>query len=113
MWKVFALGRRSLLHPFFFTAFPVLFLFSHNIGHVRFSEVLPFLFISLGTAILLFLGLRAVVKEGRKAAILVSILSIFFFSSGHILNVFRFLSPGAALYLYLVVLVLFLAIRLC
>lgn len=79
------------IHPFMFGIYPILFLYSHNIGLVSFSEILlPLGLVTLSTVILLFL-LALFIKNGRKAAVIVSLLWAVFFSFGHILDLIRHL----------------------
>ncbi len=73
-----------VIHPFLFAIFPILFLFSHNIEQVYFSETLLPSSITLGVTILLVLSLGLIFRDKKKAGIIVSIFLILFFSYGHV-----------------------------
>lgn len=73
-----------IIHPFLFAIFPILFLFSHNIGQVSFSAILSPSAIVLGFTLLLVLLLRLILRDSNKAGIIVSIFLVLFFSYGHI-----------------------------
>lgn len=77
------------IHPFFFAIFPILFLYSENINEVFLYETIaPVLFV--GASILgLFLILRGILSDSKKAAIILSSLLIFFFSYGHVAELVR------------------------
>ncbi len=76
-------GARPL-HPFLFAAYPVLFLFSVNVGEVRLDE----LWLPLGLALLggtvAFLVLRLLLRDVAKAALITTIGLVAFFGYGHI-----------------------------
>jgi hypothetical protein len=76
--------KSIILHPFFFAIFPVLFLFAHNMGHVRFSEVLTPAAVSLVVTLLMFVLFRWIYKDAKKAGIFVSIFVVLCFSHGHV-----------------------------
>ncbi|MEE9169796.1 MAG: hypothetical protein V3U73_08510, partial [bacterium] len=75
-----------LLHPLLFSAFAILFLFSHNIEQVELID----LWIPMGISILfaiVVLGLaRLVVRDADKAAVATSLFLIIFYSYGHVRN---------------------------
>ena len=80
--------KTFIIHPFLFAIFPILFLYSYNIGKlsiVSLSEILIPIAIILGFTIiavgLLWLILK---KDSRKAGIIVSIFLFLFFSYGRI-----------------------------
>jgi len=74
-----------VLHPFLFAIFPILFLFAHNRAELlSYSEISVPLIISLVTTVLMFLLATVVLKDSKKAGIIVSVLLILFFSYGHI-----------------------------
>jgi len=80
--------KAFIIHPFLFAIFPILFLYSHNIGQlsiISFSEILIPIAIALGftiiAAILLWLILK---RDSKKAGIVVSIFLVLFFSYGRI-----------------------------
>jgi len=73
-----------IIHPFLFALFPVLFLFSHNVGQVSFSEVLIPAVIVVSIALLLLVLFRLIFWDTQKAGIATTIFLIFFFSYGHV-----------------------------
>jgi hypothetical protein len=72
-----------LLHPFFLTLYPLLFLFSTNLGQVTFTQVLRAVGIFLLLAGLLLASLRLLLRDWHQAGLLVSLTSLLFFSFGH------------------------------
>lgn len=73
-----------VIHPFLFAIFPILFLFSHNLGEVSFSEILLPSAIVLGFTLLILLLGSAILKDSKKAGIIVSLFLVLFFSYGHV-----------------------------
>jgi len=77
--------KTAIVHPFFFSIFPILFLFTHNINELAFSDlIIPLSLALILAAFLLFVG-KFIFKENTKAGIVASIVIIIFFSFGHIL----------------------------
>lgn len=71
-----------IIHPFLFAAFPVLFLFAHNIRELEFSVVIiPITFVLLFTSLLLFLS-KLILRDDQKVAALLSFALVLFFSYG-------------------------------
>ena len=74
----------KVIHPFLFAIFPSIFLFSNNLGHVFFYQIL------LSTGFILFITyaslliLQLIIKENEKIGIIVSISLMLFFSYGHV-----------------------------
>lgn len=74
--------------------YPVLYLFARNADLFRFREiVVPLLFVLL-PAMAAWLLLRLFVRDPHKAALLVSLAVLFFFSYGHVKNAVLALTPG-------------------
>jgi len=80
--------KTFIIHPILFAIFPILFLYSHNIGQlsiVSFFEILIPIAIILGfttiAVVLLWLILK---KDSKKAGIIVSIFLALFFSYGRV-----------------------------
>ena len=78
-----------VVHPFLFAIFPILFLFSHNVEQVSFSEILLPSAIVLGFTLLLLLLFRLILRDNKKAGIVVSIFLVLFFSYGHVYAMIR------------------------
>jgi hypothetical protein len=78
--------RERVIHPFFFSLFPALALYAHNIRTlpIPLSELAGPLAFSLAGSGLLFLLLRAAIKDASKSGLLVSLLLLWFFSFGHV-----------------------------
>ena len=78
------LRKLSVVHPFLFAIFPILFLFAHNIYEVPAGDLLlPIAVIITGTSILFF-SLRLITKSYVKTGIITSWFLVLFFSYGHI-----------------------------
>ena len=73
-------------HPFLFSAYFVLALLGLNVDQVRLSVVLRPLVAALLAAALLLAGLRLWLRDGRRAAILATLLLTLFFTYGHVYN---------------------------
>jgi hypothetical protein len=77
------LRKVSVIHPFLFAIFPVLFLFSYNKTRMSLGEtVVPGAAVIVSATVLLYL-LHAIVKERIKAGVIVSSFLVLFFSYGH------------------------------
>ena len=77
----------KIFHPFLIAFFPIVAIYSVNIGLIKLEEfILPTLLI-VGSATLLFLCLKYILKNTKKAALIVSLAFIVFFSFGHTYNV--------------------------
>ncbi len=76
-----------IIHPFLFAIFPVLFVFSHNLTDILQSEIyFPALTMIILAAAFFLLFSVLLVRDYRKAAILVSAWLVPFFSYGHFFN---------------------------
>ena len=84
----------KIFHPFLIAFFPVIAIYSVNIGFIQLEEfILPTLLI-VGSAFLFFLSLKYILKNGKKAALIVSLSFITFFSFGHVYNMLNQVSVG-------------------
>jgi len=80
----FKLKRLSIIHPFLFALFPVLFLFTYNIDKIPIVDlIIPILVVLAGTLISLIL-LDLIIKNLNKSGIITSYLLLLFFSYGRI-----------------------------
>ena len=77
------MNKSFVIHPFLFSLFPVLALFSYNIYQTEFSEVLPPLVVILITTIMINLLLIFIFKDSQKIGICISIFLILFLSYGY------------------------------
>ncbi len=76
--------RWLIIHPFLFALFPVVFLYSYNIDQVAFSQILLPSVIVLAVALILFALLGWLLGDTQRAALIVSVLMILFFSYGRV-----------------------------
>ena len=84
----------KIFHPFLIAFFPIIAIYSVNIGFIQLEEfILPTLLI-VGSAFLFFLCLKYILKNGKKAALIVSLSFIIFFSFGHVYNMLNQVSIG-------------------
>jgi len=84
--------RRILVYPILFAIFPILFFFSYNKSELSLGDG-GFL-LALGVALLassvLWLSLSLILRSGRKAALIVSLFAILFFSYGRVHDISAF-----------------------
>ena len=78
--------KTPILHPFLLAIYPVLAFLAYNIEQTSLGAALRPLFVSLGGAVILFLFLKLVLKESRKAGAIATTLLGFFFTYGHFYN---------------------------
>jgi hypothetical protein len=79
--------KTLVIHPFFFAAFPILFLFAHNIGQLSLNVIfIPIAIIGFFT-LLFWSSLSLVLKDKQKAGLIVSLFLLLFFSYGHFYRV--------------------------
>jgi Sulfatase len=78
--------RPLALHPFLLAAFPVLFLYAHNIRYaVSFRDVVwPLLYILAGTAVVMLVVWLAFRRDAYRAGLVASALVILFFTYGQL-----------------------------
>jgi len=70
-------------HPLLLSIFPVVFLYSHNIGEAFISQALLPLGVCLAGGILLWGAIFIILRDKLKSGMLTSLLLIYFFSYGH------------------------------
>jgi len=68
-------------------AFPVLYLYAHNVAETNFGEAALPLAVSLGGAVVLWALLTLILRNARKAGIAVAIFLLFFFTYGRLYEV--------------------------
>lgn len=76
-------GARAL-HPLLIGAFPVLFLFRQNLWGLTTDDVVGPLTATLGSLAVLHLAFGRLTRRPRKVAILLSVVTLLFFSYGHV-----------------------------
>ena len=77
----------KILHPFLIAFFPIIAVYSVNIGLIQLEQFIFPTILIIGSAFLLFLCLKYVLKNGKKAALIISLAFIIFFSFGHTYNI--------------------------
>src|SRR3990167_2024178 len=79
------------LHPLFVALFPVLFLYTYNLGNaiIPFREVLRPAAVTILFAGLTFLAGFAAMRKVRRAAVFASLITLLFFSYGHLVTLFK------------------------
>jgi len=84
----------KIFHPFLIAFFPIMAIYSVNIGLIQLEQfVFPTILI-VGSALLFFLCLKYILKNGKKAALIVTLAFIIFFSFGHVYNMLNQVSIG-------------------
>jgi len=83
------INKNLIFHPFLFAIFPILSLYSYNIGEVVFRQTLVPLAIALGLMLFLLLLFKLVSRDNQKTGILTSIFLVLFFSYGHIFTMMQ------------------------
>lgn len=73
-----------IIHPILFALFPILFVFSHNIGQIPPAQLVVPLVITLCITFILWFALRLVIKDRIKTGLLLCVFLIMFFSYLHI-----------------------------
>jgi hypothetical protein len=81
-----AAARRWVLHPWLIAAYPVVFLYAHNILYVDGGAALRVLPMALGAVTLIFLGLWAATRSTLKAGLLSTLYTALFFAFGPVLD---------------------------
>ena len=74
----------NIIHPFLFSLFPVLFIYSQNIREISVQEIILPVLLILFAAVLLWLLARFIIKNNEKSGFIISLLLVLSFSYGHI-----------------------------
>ncbi len=81
--------KRLVLHSFLFSIFPILFLYAQNATEMNFTEIFyPLAAALVATGMLLFI-FKPVLQSFIKSSLVVTLLSIGFFSFGHLTGILR------------------------
>ena len=75
--------KNRIFHPFLVAIFPVLIIYSQNIGRVNFEELVLPIIIVLTFSVILYYTLKIILKNPNKSALIVTIILILLFSYGH------------------------------
>ena len=74
-------GRKFVpVHPVLLAVYPILFLYAHNVDFAPLSEALGPMVVAAGVALLLLSALTLILRDKQRAALLVSLLALLFFS---------------------------------
>ena len=76
--------KSKKIHPFLVGIFPILIIYSQNIGRVEITELFLPVIIIVGLTIGLYYFLKSILKNENKSAIIVTLILITLFSYGHI-----------------------------
>ena len=71
--------RVKIFHPFLVAIFPVIILYSQNIGRVQIEDIFFPLILLVGFSIGLFYLIKLILKNPYKSALIVTILLIILF----------------------------------
>jgi len=75
--------KKSLvIHPFLFAIFPILSIFSHNVGELYLSAIVTPIIMVICFALVMFVILGLIIKDRNKTGIIVSLFLLLFFSYG-------------------------------
>jgi len=74
----------NIIHPFLFSLFPILFIYSQNVHEIPVQEIILPVLLILFAAVLLWLLARFIIKNNEKSAFIISLLLVLSFSYGHI-----------------------------
>jgi hypothetical protein len=78
------LKKNLIIHPVLLAVYPVLFLYSHNIGQVRFGDAVGPVLVILAVTIAAWGLLRVLTRSWHKSAMITSFFLLLFFSYEHI-----------------------------
>jgi hypothetical protein len=78
------LKKPLVIHPVLLAVYPVLFLYSRNIGQVSFSDTIEPILVILAVTIAAWAFLRVLTRSWHKSAMITSFFLLLFFSYGHI-----------------------------
>ena len=82
----------KIFHPFLIAFFPIIAVYSVNIGLIQLEQFILTTLLIVGSAFLFFLCLKRILKNRKKAALIVTLSFIIFFSFGHVYNMLNQIS---------------------
>ncbi|OYT25763.1 MAG: hypothetical protein B6U97_04945 [Candidatus Altiarchaeales archaeon ex4484_96] len=85
------------IHPFLFAAYPILFLYAHNIDQVPLMHVLYPLTHALFFTLLLYLATFMILGDKNKTSVMVSLTVVLFFSFAHSMALMDYMGVKATL----------------
>jgi len=90
------MDRFKLVHPFFFAIIPILFLYGPNSNSTSLAVILRPCMVFTALTLAALLGLAASLKDGKKAAIVVTLFWVTFFGYGYLLTIVKAMDRSAA-----------------
>jgi len=96
-----------IFYPLLFAAFPILFLYAHNISETSASQIWLPLVISVAAALVLWVVLSLILRSLSKAGFATAIFLVFFFSYGRFYDVLVNLGLFVPKHAYLLPIMLF------
>lgn len=85
---------RRPFHPILFALSPALILWAANVSQVLFADILRSLLFSVLLVSILWAAAYLLTRNSHKAALLASLITVFFFSYGHLFSFLRGLAIG-------------------
>ena len=86
--------RTIVFHPFLFAAYPVLFLFAHNLNSILTNDIFLPLIISISLTAVSFLFLSLILKDPQKGGLIISAFVVLFFTYGALYQAIHGLKLG-------------------
>jgi hypothetical protein len=80
------MDRFKLVHPFLFAIIPILFLYGPNSNSTPLGEILRPTLVVTAVTLAALIGLASLLKDGPKAAIVVTMFWVLFFAYGYLLT---------------------------
>jgi len=74
--------KALVIHPFLFAIFPILSIFSHNVGELYLSALVTPIIMVICFTLVMFFILSLIIKDRNKTGIIVSLCLLLFFSYG-------------------------------
>ena len=84
MSEVSKIKNKKIFHPILVAIFPILIIYSQNVGRVDIEELILPVILLVIFSIALYYGIKIVLKNPLKASIIVTLVLIFLFSYGHV-----------------------------
>lgn len=76
----------AYLYPFLAALYPIIFLYAYNLTEVTFSQVLPYIGISVLSFLVVFIFFKLILKEVNKTSFITAFFFIWFFSYGFVFD---------------------------
>jgi len=96
-----------VFYPLLFAAFPILFLYVHNISQTSANQIWLPIVISVAVALVLWAGLSLILRSLSKAGFATAIFLVFFFSYGRLYEVLEYWGVFVPKHAYLLPAMLF------